>query len=175
VEGVILDNKLKCKPKAKFTNKYLIWQAVSQNGEISESFITTGTINSTIYKNECLPRLFRFVDKLGGPAKVLFWADMATSLMRKVSLKHLKSKKIDYVAKADNIPNCPQLRPIEKYWAICKDKYKVLPNESTSISMFKRRWTKISNQVACKSGKNHFQDFTSRLATVGQKGVYSIL
>jgi transposase len=31
---------------------------------------------------------------------------------------------LEFIAKNENAPNVPQARPIEKFWAICKAKYK---------------------------------------------------
>lgn len=108
-----IDNKLKL--KAKFSKKYLVWQAISQDGKVSETFITTDTMNGKTYKKECVPRLIRFIDTLGGPENVVFWPDMATAYYDNKVTEALRSANIQYVQKKDNLPNCPQLRPIEKF------------------------------------------------------------
>lgn len=87
----------------------------------------------------------------------------------------LKNNEIDYVSKSDNLPNCPQLRPIERYWAMCKNKYRQLPDESKDLATFKRRWNKISKEISRNSGLNLFNNFKSRLSKVGKFGVNSIL
>ena len=40
----------------KFARKYLVWQAICTCGKKSKPFITTGTINGQIYKDECLKK-----------------------------------------------------------------------------------------------------------------------
>ena len=170
-----LDPQQKTKPKQKFFKKYLVWQAIASNGTVSEPFITTGTINAKIYKDECLKRLIGFLDSLGSRNEIIFWPDMASSHYANEVIKVLETEGIDYVSKVDNLPNCPQLRPIEKFWAICKDKYKALPEVEISLSTFKRRWVKISEEVARNSGLNLFKNFTSRLIKVGKKGLDSLL
>lgn len=89
-----------------------------------------------------------------------FWPDMATAHYEKSVIEELKEQNIEFLEKDGNLPNCPQLRPIEKYWALCKQEYKKFPNPSSTISSFRRRWTNISSKVFSKSSttnsiKNH--------------------
>ena len=52
----------KVKKKSKFPTKFMVWQAISEDGRASEPFITADTINSKIYLSECIPKLVRFID-----------------------------------------------------------------------------------------------------------------
>lgn len=44
-----VDIEAKTERKLKFCLKYLVWQAIAQNGQVSEPYITSGTINQHIY------------------------------------------------------------------------------------------------------------------------------
>lgn len=175
VEGHPLDITYKLKPKSKYVKKFLVWQAIASTGAVSEPFITKGTINRFVYRDECIKRTLKFIDSIADRNQVLFWPDMATSHYAKVVIEKLELEKIDYVSKSDNLPNCPQVRPIEKYWALCKDKYKAFPNECKDLATFKRRWKTLSEQVARNSGQMLFQNFTRRISQVGKFGVNSVL
>lgn len=174
VEGVELEEHHKIIPKTKFPKRYLVWQAIASNGALSEPFITTGTVNGEVYRKECLKRLIKFIDTLGDRNRVLFWPDMATAHYEKTVTAALEQAKINYVKKGDNTPNCPQIRPIERYWALCKAKYKQLTTISQSKNSFTRRWKKISAEVSRNSGQNLFSSFTSKLYKVGRFGVHSV-
>ena len=170
-----VDISHKIKPKTKFPSKFLVWQAIASTGQISESFIFKGTINNQIYRNKCLPKLYKFIQKLGGPNRVIFWPDMASAHYAREVVDDLENHKIDFVRKGDNLPNVPMLRPIERYWAFCKMRYRRFKHEVKTIPAFRSRWTTISKEVSCKSGQKLFDQFWSRLAKAGRQGVQSLL
>lgn len=63
--------------KTKFARKYLVWQAIAGDGDVSEPLITTGTIDSKIYLEECVnKRLLPFLRKKEGTRPILFWPDL---------------------------------------------------------------------------------------------------
>ena len=51
-----VEEPFKTKKKAKFSKQYLVWQAICNCGRASQSFITTGTVNKEIYREECLKK-----------------------------------------------------------------------------------------------------------------------
>ena len=75
---------------------------------------------------------------------------MASSHYSKIVTSHLKLENVEFVARNENAPNVPHLRPIEKFWAICKQEYKKLKNPPKNISDVSSEWKKISKKV----GKN---------------------
>lgn len=166
------DHKLK--RKEKFTKKYLVWQAISSNGHASEPFISTGTITGQVYREECIKRLKKFLGTLGDKSNILFWPDMASSHYEKSVIAELERHGIQYATKNENTPNCPQIRPIERYWALCKAKYGELTTVCKSKKSFMYRWKKISSEVLCNSLENIFTNFLSKLAKVGKFGVDSV-
>lgn len=61
--------------KRNFLKKYLIWQAIGEDSNVSEPFISEGTMNGETYFRECIgKRLLPFIAE----RNVLFWLDMAT-------------------------------------------------------------------------------------------------
>ena len=68
------------------------------------------------------------IRKLGN--SVLFWPDLASCHYTKTTLTWLQTNKVAFVPKAINPPNFPELRPIEKYWALIKRK--LLKNSGTA-------------------------------------------
>src|ERR1700761_2176120 len=52
----------KVKPKAKYVTKYLVWNAMDENGNLSEPFISESTINGEVYLQQCIKkRLMPFI------------------------------------------------------------------------------------------------------------------
>ncbi|KMQ82498.1 transposase, partial [Lasius niger] len=112
-------DKVKSIPTEKFAKKILIWQAICTCGLKSEAFFTTGTINGEVYRNECIKkRMLKLYKKHQTPP--IFWPDLATAHYAKETTDLLSSKSIIFIGKDSNPPNCPQLRPIERFWAIIK-------------------------------------------------------
>lgn len=162
-------------PTGKFESRYMIWQAISEGGHISEPFVTNRTVNGEIYLKECIKkRLVPFIRKLNVQRPVLFWPDLATSHYVGAVLDELKKAGISIVPKRDNLPNVPQLRPIERFWALCKQRYCELNKPATNIASMKRIWTRISKQIATKSGKSLFKSFRSKLLKCAKQGPVGI-
>jgi len=50
--------------KDRYFKKLMVWQAIDQNGKVSDPYITEGTLNGSTYLKECLKkRLLPFIDK----------------------------------------------------------------------------------------------------------------
>jgi hypothetical protein len=117
-------DSVRFKPKDKLPKRYLVWQALDQFGNVSEPYIKMGTMKAEEYKSECLEKwLLPFILKYHSIPDVYFWPDLATIHYQKDVQNWLNSKGIQFVAKSRNAPNVPQLRPIEKFWALCKQMY----------------------------------------------------
>lgn len=122
----------------KFGRKVLVWQAICTCGLKSTIFYTTGTINAEIYRSECLQkRLLPLYKKHSTPP--LFWPDLASAHYAKTTLNWLAENGIDFVEKNINPPNCPQLRPIERYWAIVKRVFKKTGKAAGNMQEFKKK------------------------------------
>ncbi len=83
----------------------------------------------------------------------------------------MRSQNISFVERPNNAPNCPQVRPIEKYWALCKKEYKKRSKEPKSLNGFRIIWRNISKKVIEKSEKNLMERLRVKLKSVGYAGV----
>lgn len=124
----------------KFAKKYLVWQAICSCGKKSKSFITVGTINKDIYIKECLQkRLLPFIkEHISRTKKIpLFWPDLASAHYAKATIEWYTANNVRYVPRDCNPPNCPEIRPVERYWAIVKRRFKRSRKHANSIQHFK--------------------------------------
>ncbi|KAJ3645955.1 hypothetical protein Zmor_023572 [Zophobas morio] len=138
----------KVKQRAKFAKKYLVWLAISENGQISDPFITDQNITSQVYLTECIKRrLIPFIQGIG-KNDVLFWPDLATVHYGKIVTSFLNTENISFVHKNENAPNVPQARGIERFWALCKEEYSKRKTPPKNLNGFKS----LQNNCA-KSGR----------------------
>lgn len=152
---------------SKFPKKYLIWQALCSCGLKSKPFVTTGSVNTEIYLKECLQkRLLPFLELHDTPP--LFWPDLATCHYSKRCIEFYTENSINIVPKIANPPNCPELCPIEKYWAEIKQKLKKTKGTTTDIVSFRRKYKKAADsfsiddvQVLMKGIKQKVKKFYS--------------
>lgn len=104
---------------SKFAKKHLIWQAICTCGKSSKPYVAKGSVNSEIYQKECLQkRLLPLYKDHDIPP--IFWPDLATCHYSIAVQNWYQANGVRVVPKAYNPPNCPHLRPVEKYWAIVK-------------------------------------------------------
>lgn len=125
----------------KFGKKVLVWQAICQCGMKSIPFFTHQNLNSDIYMKECLQkRLLPLIRKHEGP--VLFWPDLASCHYSSSVVQWYKTNNVQFVEKTLNPPNCPEIRPIEKFWALIKAKLRKSFKPAESLEKFKKDWKK---------------------------------
>ena len=141
--------------KSKFSKKLLVWIAISEKG-LSQSYIAPSgiAINSEVYINECIQsKLVAYINKYFKNDEYVFWPDLASSHYSKKALEAYKELNIKFVPKEQNPPNCPQLRPIEDFWAILKRKVYEKGWKAKSIDDLKRRIKlkiKTFDQTVCQ-------------------------
>lgn len=146
----------------KFGTKYLVWQAICQCGLKSSSFITTGTINGEIYREECLKKiLIPFIKNHTG--STIFWPDLASAHYARSTLKLLDDNNIEYVKKDFNPPNVPQCRPIERYWAIIKSKLRKSGAVAHDKKEFIEKWKNAANNISQSTVRNLMQDIRKKV------------
>ena len=171
IPGVQTPTDSKVKRKEKFPARFLVWQAINQDGVVSEPYVTTQCLNGQIYLNDIIKGPFLdFVKTHNDQSKILFWPDLATSHYVQPVQNFLKNERIAFVPKNRNPPNFPQGRPIEQFWALCKQEYRKTGKNLTNLAQFKRVWKRISKMVAEKHGKKLFDHFRSILQRVGDGG-----
>ena len=142
--------KFKHQKLDKFPKKYIIWQAISQCGLKSRVFVGSGTINQKIYVEECLQKRLLPLIKCH-KQKPLFWLDLASCDYGKMAMDWYKQNNVNVVVRDMNPPNCPELRPIERYWALMKRKLQKYKKFTKDIASFKYYWTKASTELSRSS------------------------
>ena len=117
------DKKFKYTKHDKFAKKALIWQAICSCGKKSAPYISQSTLSGQIYVKECLQkRLLPLIKSHNN--RPVFSSDLASIHYCKLAMEWYKKNNVKFVPKTENPPNCPELRVIEKYWAIIKRKMK---------------------------------------------------
>ena len=161
----------KFKPLTKFPKKYLVWQAMDEIGNVSEPYISMGTMNQHVYLNECLKkRLLPFILKHHEISDILFWPDLATCHYANTVKEYLVSKNVDFVQKTENPPNVPQARGIEKFWAECKRLYHLRQETPKNLQGFKLVWSRISKEASKNAGRaimDHAYKYVQQIGRVG--------
>ena len=108
--------------KSKFPAKVMIWMAISVKGMSNIFVVKSGNaVNGSVYKDKCLPKLKKFINKYHSDGKYVFWRDLAPSHYAKSVQEAYDSLGIKYLPEDANPPNVPQLRllrAIETFWAI---------------------------------------------------------
>lgn len=157
-----VEEKFRTQKQTKFPRKFLVWQAICSCGKRSQSFVTTGSINTEIYIKECLQkRLLPFI-RLHN-VSTYFWPDLASCHYGKQALEWYKNNNVVFVPREANPPNCPELRPVERYWALVKRELKSTKKVSKSVVDFKRRWTTCSSKVTESTIKTLMEGFPKRV------------
>lgn len=137
-----VDKKFKTIPVEKFPKKFMIWQAICQCGKWSKPYITSSTMKTDNYKTECLDKiLLPFIRQHKGPT--IFWPDLASCHYSRSTIEWYRTNQVNFVPKDINPPNCPELRPIERYWAIMKTKLRMTTKEAKGIEDLKKKWNRV--------------------------------
>ena len=79
------------------------------------------------------------------------WPDLVSAHYAKTTLNWLAEKGINFVEKNINPPNCPQFRPIERYWAIVKRVFKKTGKAAGNMQEFKKIWAQASKKRRCNT------------------------
>lgn len=130
----------------KFARKLMIWQGICSCGRKTKVFITGATMNGQLYKEECLQKIILpFIQSHEGPVK--FWPDLASCHYSRDVIEWYKQNNVDFIEKSVNPPNCPDFRPIEKFWAIIKRKLKKCGRTIKTPSDLEKWWKKMADKV----------------------------
>lgn len=155
--------QFRTKQKSKFPRKFLVWQAICSCGDRTPSFVTNGTINSDIYIQECLKkRLLPFMKKHN--VSTFFWPDLASAHYSKKTLEWYRQNNVTLVPKEANPPNCPELRPIEKYWALVKQILKKTNREVKDMTQFKLKWNAATKKVSKETIKTMMERVPEKIS-----------
>lgn len=152
IRGKVLD-KWKYICVDKYAKKAMIWQGICTCGKKTRPFVTSSMMNSDIYIEECLKkRVLPFIRQHRVPVK--FWPDLASCHYSKKTVEFYLNNNIDFVPKDCNPPNCPQFRPIEKFWAIVKAKLKKNAGIVENAKAMHAKWIYFSEKVTATVVQN---------------------
>ena len=169
----LIDPVYKEKGKTPNPKKFLIWQAMDQYRNISEPYVQQGTMNSQVYLEECVKkRLIPFIQKYHKMSQVIFWPDLATIHYAK-NVAEFLGQNFSVVKKNENPPKVPHLRPIERFWALCKQRYSQLNGYYDTPRKIAFQWGKISSEVAKSSGKEIMKKLKKKVFYEVENGVKS--
>lgn len=136
----------KFKKVDKYAKKYLVWQGICSCGYMTKPFVTKGILNQELYIKECLQkRLLPMYKQHNIPP--IFWPDLATIHYSNKTVDWYKSKSIYFVPKTCNPPNCPELRPIEKFWAIIKQMLRKTSKTANDRKKLYVTWNNAAKKV----------------------------
>ena len=125
----------------------MIWQAICSCGRKSKFYIAKGTMKSQHYVQGCLENhLLPFLRS--HDSAPLFWPDLASIHYSKCALEWYKSNEVNFVPVSCNPPNCPQLRSIERYWAIVKRILKEGGKVAKNANSFQKLGLAATQQVS---------------------------
>jgi len=146
----------------------MVWQAICSCGLRTASFVTQGMINGEIYVKECLQkRLLPFIKK--HKASTFFWPDLASCHYSKTAMEWFRSNEVALVPKEANPPNCPELRPIEKYWALVKRNLKETKTETNDIKSFREKWRYGAKKVGKSTIKALMRGISDKITNFQKK------
>lgn len=149
-------NKRNVKPQYKyifmdkFSKKMMIWQAICSCGRKSSVFVTSQTMTSKLYIEECLEKRILPLIKLHKNA-VMFWPDLASVHYSGMTLNWLEQHGVSFVPKSCNPPNCPQFRPIERFWAIVKGILRRTGGRALNAKSLLIKWNNAADKVTKKT------------------------
>ena len=155
--------------KDKYPKWFLVWQAVDEFGNISEHSIKDGTLGAEEYRSECHhKRLIPYINKNNFENPVLFWPDMATIHYARSVQNWFGDNNIEFIEEWKMLRT--SLRPIEIFWNLCKQEYKMSSQPPKNFNGFKKVWYNISKSVAQSHAKRLMVNVRRRLRQIGESG-----
>ena len=174
VDRTTVPIEFRLKKSKKFPEKYMIWQAIDEDGNVTEPYICKGTLTSEKYLQHCIkPILIPFIKQHHNLCDVLFWPDLATPHYGKIVQAELRAQGIAYVPKEINPPNVPSARPIEIFWAIMKQWFKKHGKEPTGAAGLKRIWKNLNKKFAKDDVRELMKLCRKNLRAIAYDGVYA--
>ena len=99
----------------------MVWVAISKRG-VSKLFVAQEDFyECPLYKSQALTNVFHLWTNTTR-SDVVFWLDLAACHYGKISTEFMEKERLYFVKRHQNTPNAPQIRPIEQYWGILKQK-----------------------------------------------------
>jgi len=160
--------------KRKFEQRVMVWCAISPQGVSSMAILTNISMNNIRYKEILRKNLLPFLKKkYFNGRKFVFWPDLATCHYHRDVLEFLEVNKIPYIKRSDNPPNCPEIRPIEKFWAHLKGKVYENNWEAQNIDQLVRRIKKAAKEFDLEYCQRLFKHHKTNVRKSADSGLES--
>lgn len=131
-------------------------------------------VNQHVYLNKCIQqRLIPFIKKYHPDNNYVFWPDLASSHYAKSVISFLNAENIIFVAKEDNPPCVPKLRPIENFWSILKGMVYAKGWEAQSEAQLQNRIKYCMKNVDLRVVQKMLESVPKKLDFVRRTGVIS--
>lgn len=157
----------------KFGRKVLVWQAICQCGKRSRPLFFEGSINTDVYVNQCMKKgLLPFLKSHN--KSTLFWPDLATCHYAGKTLSWYRENNVNFLEKAINPPNVPQLRPIERYWALVKNILRKKGKSATTLQNFSNLWKSASRKVTDRTVQKLMAPIKRKVRLFSRKKLISV-
>lgn len=153
----------------KFGQKVMVWQAICQCGMKTSPFFVKGNLNSDIYKKECLQkRVLPLIRKHS--SRALFWPDLAACHYARHVLDWYRENNVEFVAKMHNPPNCPEIRPIKRFWALMKARLRKQAKPTDNIEQLKKNWIRTQKSFSTVAVQRLMKNIKSKVRKLAKGG-----
>lgn len=176
-ENVEVDNEVIFKRHKKFQTKVLVWLAISSRGHSSAYITQSGnSINANVYETQCIrTRLVRFIKKYHSDGNFIFWPDMATAHYAYTVIAAYNELNIPFITKQRNVPNVPQLRPIERFWRNLKREVYSEGWEASNCEELKKRIQLKLRRTTTTTFFNLLRRTKTKIRKAGRFGADSVI
>lgn len=176
-KGKDVDCEVVYKRHKKFQQKLLVWVAISCKGHSQAYICPSGnSVNAEIYEKQCIrTRLKKFIDKNHSDGNYIFWPDMATSHYAGSVIAAFEDLQIPFVTKSRNVPNVPQLRPIERFWRNLKRDVYSSGWEASNVDKLKQRIYQKLRQTPDSTFVNLMRRLKTKIRQASRYGADSVI
>ena len=155
----------------------MVWLAVSPRGISNPYFlpVSHGSVDGNTYLTILKKALLPFITTAYPDGDFVFWRDLASCHYAKSVREFLVERGIRSVEKEDNPPNCPQLRPIENFWAIWKSRVYADGWEAKNVKQLKMRMKRKLKEIDVETVQRMMEGVQRKLRKAKDTGVRSVL
>ena len=171
----VVSDRVRFRESEKFPKKLMVWLAIGRKGTSEPVFFRAGmAVTSEVYRTKCLPVLKKFIDRFY-KGNIIFWPDLASAHYARRTLEELDALKIPYVARENNPPNAPQLRPIEDFWAILKRRVYNNGYKPASIASLQLKMKNTIESIEIYVFENLFTGLGAKVRKADRHGPMSLI
>jgi transposase len=105
----------------------------------------------------------------------LFWPDLATAHYARQTQDKLCELGVNFIPKPFNPPNVPQLRPIERFWAILKAKVYRNCWEAKNLPQLQRKIQIKLREFILDTVRDLMEGIRGKVRRAGREGADAIL